>query len=608
MARSSAPLRAAALWASIQAIDPSKAVGARPAPAEVQAMKSLRSKPTEGRNRPNPGSEGEPVALDRRQFVRLAAAMAAAGAVGIRTASAQERQQASAIAAETLAQAEKIAGIEFTAEEREAALRDVRNNLRLYEGYRELNLGNAVPPAVQFQPWPGGTAEALELMARANGGAWPAKNPIEVVDDGSALPSSDEDIAFLPVARLAAHVRAGRLSPVRLTDIYIERLNRIGPTLQCVVTMMEESARREAREAEAEIRAGRSEPYKDQIIDDEATVVTKLREAGAILVVKLTLGALAMGDNWFGGRTRNPWDTDSGSSGSSAGPASAVAAGLVGFGIGTETRGSIVSPSKACGNSSLRPTFGRVSRHGAMTVSWSMDKIGPMCRSIEDCALVFNEIHGADGKDSTSATFPFEWRPSVDWSSLRVGFVESEFGGGGGRRGGRGGGQQAELNQAALEQFRALGADPRPIELPRGTKGADIILNVEATAAFDDLTRSNRDDLMVANAQFWPPMFRSHRFVPAVEYLQANRARTLLMREMAESMREFDLFISPGGQLGLTNLTGHPSVVFPVGFDGGRPRAIALVGDLYKDDLICAAAHAYQRATDWHKRRPSLAF
>jgi Asp-tRNA(Asn)/Glu-tRNA(Gln) amidotransferase A subunit family amidase len=412
--------------------------------------------------------------------------------------------------------------------------------------------------------------------------------------------------------------------------MYLQRLKRFGPALECVVTLTEELALAQAKQADEEIAGGHyrgplhgvpwgakdllatkdipttwgAVPFKDQIIDTDATVVTRLRNDGAVLVAKLTLGALAWGDVWFGGQTKSPWNLEEGSSGSSAGSASAVAAGLVGFAIGTETHGSIISPCHQCGVTGLRPTFGRVSRHGAMALSWSMDKIGPIGRTVEDCALVFNAIHGADGLDGSAVTRPFHWEPDVDLASLRIGYVKSAFEE---ERDGK------VCDDDTLELLRSLDVDLVPIELPEHPiEALSFILAAEAAAAFDELTRTDGDDLLVRQVKdAWPNVFRQARLIPAVEYIQANRIRTLAMREMAQLMQEVDLYVSPsygGNNLLLTNLTGHPAVVVPNGFsaDGGPVSSITFMGKLFDEALVLAVAKAYQDKTDFHQRHPEM--
>jgi Asp-tRNA(Asn)/Glu-tRNA(Gln) amidotransferase A subunit family amidase len=343
-------------------------------------------------------------------------------------------------------------------------------------------------------------------------------------------------------------------------------------------------------------------PYKDQIINEDATVIKRLEAAGAVLAAKLTLGALAWGDVWYGGTTKNPWNYKQGSSGSSAGSASATAAGLVGFSIGSETWGSIVSPSTRCGTTGLRPTYGRVSRKGAMALSWSMDKLGPICRTVEDCALVFEAIYGPDGEDPTVYDVPFRYQHKVDLRKLRIGYVKMDFDSAGNNK---------ENNDAALAVLQNLGAKLIPIELPKlPFTNISFILSAEAAAAFDDLTRSGRDSLLVRQIKnAWPNVFRTSRFVPAVEYIQANRIRTLVIEEMQKIVKGIDVYVVPSfsDNLLLTNLTGHPCVVVPNGFNKeGSPTSITFMGKLFDEGTVLAVAKAYQDATDWHKKHPTL--
>jgi len=344
-------------------------------------------------------------------------------------------------------------------------------------------------------------------------------------------------------------------------------------------------------------------PFQAQQVDEDATVVRRLDDAGAVLVAKLTLGALAMGDYWFGGRTRNPWNLEQGSSGSSAGSAAATVAGLVGFSIGSETLGSIVSPATRTGATGLRPTFGRVSRAGAMALSWSMDKLGPICRSVEDCALVLDAIHGADGRDPTARTIPFPWDGRLGLQGLRIGYVPGAFDGEGEAT--------APFDRSALEWFQGQGVDLVPVSLPdQYPLGAlRIILSAEAAAAFDDLTRSDQDDQLVRQTSgSWPNSFRTARFIPAVEYIQANRVRTMIMGALDAAMEGIDVLITPSyaeGVLLMTNLTGHPAVVLPNGFrDDDTPVSFSFIGGLWKDADALRVARAYQDATEHHLRPP----
>ena len=348
-----------------------------------------------------------------------------------------------------------------------------------------------------------------------------------------------------------------------------------------------------------------AKPFEEQTIPYDATVVRRLEDAGAVLVAKLTLGALAMGDVWYGGRTRNPWNPAEGSSGSSAGPASATVAGLVGFSIGSETLGSIVSPSTRCGASGLRPTFGRVSRWGAMALSWSMDKLGPICRTVEDCALVLDVIRGPDGADPTVHDLPFDWDPRLPLSQLRIGYYRSAFDATDRH-------PTKPFDDRALDALRSLGVDTVPIELPEAypVDALHVILDAEAAAAFDDLTRSNRDDLLVRQTKgSWPNEFRESRFIPAVEYLQANRVRSMLMGAVEAVMDGVDVFITPtygGSVLRTTNLTGHPAVTVPSGFEeDGTPVSISFIGRLYGEAELLAVAKAFQDATGYHLQHPT---
>jgi len=331
--------------------------------------------------------------------------------------------------------------------------------------------------------------------------------------------------------------------------------------------------------------------------------VKRLNEAGAVLVAKLSMGALAMGDIWFGGQTRNPWDLEQRSRGSSAGPGAATSAGLVGFSIGTETRGSIVAPSARCGVTGLRPTFGMISRHGAMALSWSMDKIGPICRSAEDCAIVFSAIYGPDGKDLTVVNFPFNWDPRLELKNIRIGYLKKAF---------EKDYREATNDQRTLDMIRSLGIELIPFDLPDlPTDALSFILNVEAAAAFDELTRRNKDDLLVRQGKRgWPNNFRQARFIPAVEYIQANRLRTLFMYEMAEQFKTIDVYVTPSfdsRNLLITNLTGHPAVIVPNGFDEkGNPTSISFIGNLYEEAKTLRVAMAFQEVTDHHIKHPKM--
>lgn len=520
-----------------------------------------------------------------------------------------------------LQETEKIAGLEFTEEERELMLEGVNEYLESYEKLRTIAINNSVPPAIQFNPILPGMSFNKE------------KKPITISKiKVPEVPSNLEELAFLPVTHLSQLIKKRKISSLELTKMYLERLKRYDPKLQCVITFTEDLALKQAQQADKEIASGKyrgplhgipwgakdllatkgykttwgAMTHKDQMLDYNATVVERLEQAGAVLIAKLTMGALAWGDVWFGGTTKNPWNTEQGSSGSSAGPASATAAGLVGFSIGTETYGSIVSPSTRCGVTGLRPTYGRVSRFGAMALSWSMDKIGSICRTVEDCALVFDAIYGPDGRDLTLVDLPFNWNANRDVKKLRVGYFKSAFEA-------EQRNEQAKANQdAVLDTIRLLGIELIPIELPDYPISAmSFILNAEAAAAFDELTRSNRDDLLVRQIKnAWPNVFRQARMIPAVEYIQANRVRKMVMEAMAKTMSQVDVFVTPsygGDVLLLTNLTGHPTVVVPNGFnEKGSPTSISFIGNLYGEAETLLVAKAFQDATDFHLKHPVL--
>jgi Asp-tRNA(Asn)/Glu-tRNA(Gln) amidotransferase A subunit family amidase len=551
----------------------------------------------------------------RRQMMKCLAGLGVGTAVFQRALAAQA-QDAPAVTPEMIQQAEWISGIKLTDKERESVARGANQALRNYETIRAVKLDNSVPPALSFDPAP--------WLPPATPGDRGRVEPSTTAVP--KRPDAADDLAFLPLTALAALVRTRQVSSVELTKLYLERLHKYDPVLKCVVTFTDDLAMKQAERADLEIAAGRyrgplhgipwgakdligypgykttwgAGPYKEQVIDTKATVARRLEEAGAVLVAKTTLGALAQGDRWFGGMTRNPWNPRNGSSGSSAGSAATVAAGLVGFAIGTETRGSIVSPCSTCGVTGLRPTFGRVSRYGCMALSWSMDKLGPIARSVEDSALVFGAIHGRDGLDPDAVDRPFDWPCRRDLRALKVGYVES---------------QGDPKTRPELDVLRDLAVTLTPIKLPTDLPvGAlNFILSTEATAAFDDLTRQGVSEGIGA----WAGTFRQGGFVPAVEYIRANRVRTLLMRAMEQVMAGVDLYVVGKGpaiftDVGLTNLTGHPTVVLPNGLSKARnsdietPTAICFTGRLYGETDLLAVAKAYQDATGYHLRRPPM--
>ena len=563
----------------------------------------------------------------------------------------------------TVAAAEEIAGLKFDAAEREMLLDGLKRQEQSIEGLHALPLDNAIAPAVHFDPLgalaPDTRAELSAHLTAASPRT--ASRPARASRSTSATAvPRDAELAFQPVTVLGDLLRTRQITSTQLTRLYLDRLKRYDPTLKCVITLTEERALQHAAAADREIGQGRyrgplhgipwgakdllaakgypttwgAGPYRDQVIDADAEVVRRLDAAGAVLVAKLTLGELAQGDIWFGHgatdatpeeaktrsgqRTRNPWKTDQGSSGSSAGPASATAAGLVGFAIGSETLGSISSPSTRCGVTGLRPTFGRVPRTGAMALSWSMDKLGPIARSAADCALVLDAIRGPDGRDATCVEMPYAWRPDRPLGEIRVGYVQAAF--------------EAPavdpkdsrrvlhptktFDDAALAVFRdRLGVHLVPVALPDAPYDAMLlILTAEAAAAFDELTRTRRDRQLVQQGRFdWPNTFRTARFIPAVDYINANRHRTVAVQRweaLFSGPNAVDVIVTPTFTAGLTqlvatNLTGHPSVIVPHGFrDDGTPVSLSFIGRLFGEADMLRVAAAYQGVTDFHTRRP----
>ncbi len=520
-------------------------------------------------------------------------------------------------AQDTVSIAGALVGLDLTQSEIDSIRPGLDQMRTEFSTLRNTQLPNNVPPALYFNPLPQG----FQIPEEQRAIDW--RIPPE-----SELPTSPNALAFYSVQQLASLIKSRKISSVDLTTFFLERLKKYGNTLQAVITVTEKLAMEQARKADADLASGiyrgplhgipygakdllavpgyrttwGAKPYEKQVIGEKATVISKLEEAGAVLVAKLTLGALAWGDVWYGGVTKNPWDLEQGSSGSSAGSASATAAGLVPFSIGTETWGSIVSPSTRCGNTGLRPTFGRVSRSGAMALSWSMDKIGPICRTAGDCAMVFDAIRGSDKIDFTVIDAPFNFDGSSDIGDLRVGYFVDAF-------------EKNEFNRLndslTLATLRSIGVDLYPVVFEIGTpvNALDFILSAEAAAAFEELTLSGRDDEMVRQIRrSWPNVFREAQFIPAVQYIQANRHRTILIQEMHQLMQDYDVIITPsfGLQLLTTNLTGHPCAVLPNGFVEGRPTSITFLGNLFEEDKILRLAMAYQEATEFENQHPSF--
>jgi Asp-tRNA(Asn)/Glu-tRNA(Gln) amidotransferase A subunit family amidase len=609
--------------------------------------------------------------VDRRRFLNVCAGLGLSGTLfpGVLWAQAQEKKK---ITKELIENAAAVADVAISNADKEMMLSGLNEQLTGYEEIYALHMPNSVDMALVFDPLlPGMKMDKVKKPMRMS--AAPAIA-------AKAVPGSLETLAFANVRELSELVRTKKVSSRALTEMYLERLKRYNPTLKFVVTLTEERAQTQAKEMDREIAAGKyrgplhglpwgakdllavkgypttwgAGGFEKQTIEQDATVVQRLDTAGAILVAKLTLGALAMGDEWFGGKTRNPWNPTQGSSGSSAGPASATAAGCVAFAIGSETLGSISSPSARCGCTGLRPTFGRVPRTGAMALSWSMDKIGPICRAVEDCAIVLNAMYGPDGEDRSVKDAAFNWNAELDWKKLRIGYLKADF--------------EAkheehppepeppvstpqeqkkreeqkklrELQQqqraytrkyddAALAKLREMGVNLIPVEMPKLPYDAmALMLNAESAAAFDELTRTGRDKLLTGQKEDdWPNQFRTARFIPGVEYVQAARARMLAMQAVAKVFEDLDVIVSPtnGQQLVITNLTGHPALILPNGFRGedaprrptgsdvevdniggpGTPVSFTFLGQLFGEAKLMVLARAYQEATGFQNLHP----
>jgi len=516
----------------------------------------------------------------------------------------------------------KLFDLSFTTKEIDTLYSDVIDNLANFKAMHNLPLANSVPLSMWQTPvLPGMHFNEVQKTI-----LWKLDNTVK-------LPANKNDLAFYSIEQLASLIKNKKISSLALTQFFIERIKKWGDTLQCVISIQEDMAYAQARKADAELAQGKyrgllhgipyglkdlftvkgtkttwgAAPYQNQMIDEDAFVYTKLKEAGAVLVAKFTLGALAMGDYWFGGRTKNPWNLNYGSSGSSAGSASATVAGLVPFAIGTETWGSIVSPSTTCGATGLRPTFGSISRTGAMALSYSLDKVGPICRSAADAAVVFNYIHGTDGKDGSAVNKPFNFTPNKDIKKLKIAYAKNYFDKI----------KDTSRNEfKVLEEFRKLGVQLIPVNFPdSGVYNfniMDVVIGVECAAQFDEMTRLNIDDALTRQTKNdWPNQFRTARFVPAVEYINAQRHRYTLMQKVNEVMQQYDVIICPsrgdGNQSAITNLTGNPVVCVPTGFDKkfNLPTGISFVGNLYDEATILSIAQAYQKATNWDETHPT---
>jgi Asp-tRNA(Asn)/Glu-tRNA(Gln) amidotransferase A subunit family amidase len=629
--------------------------------------------------------------LDRRGFLTACSRAGITSALlpGILYTLAAQAQEADPndqskppkITPEMIDQACILAGIgPFTDAQKKMMIDQLVDQNGSMKAIRKLKIPNSVAPAFVFHPQPAPTDTVHPNGAEGSSSRQLAKF-IDLVGDGPPMPSNVEDLAFASIVKLAELIARHKITALALTQMFLARIKRIDPKLHFVITLTEERAIAQAKKADEEIAAGKyrgalhgipwgakdllavkgypttwgAGGFEHQTIDEDATVVQRLDEAGAILLGKFTLGALAMGDKWFGGQTRNPWNPSQGSSGSSAGPASAVAAGCVPFAIGSETLGSISSPSTRCGDTGLRPTFGLVPRTGAMALSWTMDKLGPIARSAEDCALVIQAIHGPDGKDTAAWPATYQWNPNLDWKKLRIGYLKSAFDAPEPlklpeaapdetaeqkthrearivrmKTSRARGDYDRKYDRAALDQLRSMGINLIPVELPKLPYGAMTpLLTAEAAAAFDDLTMSGRDSLLTEQGEYdWPNDFRVARFYPAVEYIQANRARTLAVQQVSALFEQVDIIVTPtsGEQLVATNLTGHPALIVPNGLRGadappapkvddgdedniggpGTPVSLTFLAGLYQDATLAAFGAAYQKATDFHKQHPKL--
>ena len=578
---------------------------------------------------------------------------------GVLWAQAQQLPQGADITKETIAAAEEIADVHFTDQERGAIAEGLQRARNAIDQVHKVALDMSVLPAIIFDPVPPGE----KLPPKPKAAMVRSRVPM------MARPGSIEELAYAPVTQLSELVRARKVKSAELTEMYLSRLKRFDPQLHCVITLTEERARAQAKAADEEIARGKHRGplhglpwgakdllavkgypttwgaglYKERSFGYDATVVRRLDDAGAVLIAKLTLGALAQGDRWYAERTRNPWNPETGSSGSSAGPASATAAGCVAFAIGSETNGSITSPSRICGLSGFRPTFGRVPRTGAMALSWTMDKLGPICRSAEDCALVFDAIHGPDGIDYSVKNYPFNWNANVKPSQLRTACIKSHF------EGTRQDGTPFRNNEAlaVLKVLEALGVKLEEIEEPTPTSGflAQLTLNAECGAAFQGDTLNGKIKELESYST-WPNTFRAAQFLPAADYVNAQRVRTKLCQQWWDLFKNHDVILTPRENTSVTNITGTPSIVVPTGFAipqntgrgggagrGGSPGAarsdsvrpdsarptppppppastiplptwIYMMGPIYQDEKVLALAHAFQSATNFHLKRP----
>lgn len=520
--------------------------------------------------------------------------------------------------------AQRLYGLEFSKSGIDTMYNYLGRNKRGYESMREYTVDNETFPAISFNPHPTG----FQMLTGPQ-----IHTPFEVPNDVD-LPASDEEIAFMSIRELASLIKSRKITSERLTNIYLNRIEKFDGQLESVITVTKALALEQARKADREIAAGKykgilhgipygvkdlmavegypttwgAEPYRNQTINYTSTVVKRLEEQGAVLIAKLVSGSLARGDVWFGGKTKNPWDLTQGASGSSAGSGSATAAGLVAFSLGTETLGSITSPATRNGVAGLRPTYGRISRHGVMSLSWSMDKVGPLCRTAEDCEIVFSAVYGKDPLDPTTNEVPFS--PSnMPIGHLKIAKLHADIEADASSESGQNLIQAVELLESNLDSVFDT------IRLPENFpyRVFDIILRAESGAFFDELVRSGQVDYMVEQTQgSRANSLRQARFIPAVEYLQANRERSRLIEEVNKLFEAYDVIVAPtfrGQQMLITNLTGHPVISIPTGFDNrGRPTSLTFIGNLYEEDKILSLAKYYQSLTDHEEQHPPLFF
>lgn len=565
--------------------------------------------------------------MHRRSFLAYCSSLGLGSSLFPGALWAQSDGGESEITADMIARATKLVGLDFAESDIEEMVKGINDNLASFRELRTLEIDQNIPPPLYFNPAVPGQTFPHERRPFVLG----ARERV-------FRPNNLQDAAFWPVTALAALVESRQVTATELTRMYIDRIRRFDGALRSVITLTEDLAMQQAARADAEIAGGEYrgvlhgipwgakdllaargynttwgfEAYRDQVIDMDATVVERLEQAGAVLIAKLSSGEIARGDVWFGGQTMNPWNTQEGAGGSSAGPGSATAAGLVGFSIGTDTTGSIRGPARSNGITGLRPTFGRVSRHGVMPISWSLDTVGPMCRSVEDCAVVLDAIHGPDGQDLAVTDKPFNWDGKAEFDGMRVGYLEEDFD------------RETEdaaakrNDEATLEVLRDLGVDFAPLDLPEhADMDALQMLLVDEAAAFDELVHNGGIEYFRRDIDEPEDMLmRIARLHPAVEYVQIHRRRMLLMQGMAETFAELEVLVAPTfsdssqGDAGTpiqsaTSLTGHPTVVIPNGFDdNGMPTGMQFIGRLYGEAEAMLFAKAVQDATDFHRRRP----